>query len=62
MGYDKRRAEKDLRAAGGYLVRHGNKHDIWEVNGMKVEIPRHEGRDLGEKVRRDIAKALGRKV
>jgi len=48
--------------AGGYLVRHGKKHDIWEVNGMKIEIPRHEGRDLSKKVRDDIKKALDRQA
>lgn len=61
MGYDKRRAEQDLRNAGGRLLRHGRKYDIWEVNGIEVRIPRHEGKDLSQKVQRDVIKALGRK-
>lgn len=62
MGYDKTQAEKDIRKAGGYLVRHGSKHDIWEVNGRKVEIPRHKGRDLSRKVQDDIKRALGQRL
>lgn len=61
MGYDKAKAERDLRKAGGCLKRHGSRHDVWEVNGKLVIIPRHKGRDLSPKVKQDIDEALGRK-
>ena len=58
MGYDKVQAEMDLRRAGGFLPRHGKEHDIWDVHGWKVALPRHKGRDLGKKVRSDVERAL----
>jgi predicted RNA binding protein YcfA (HicA-like mRNA interferase family) len=61
MGYDIRKARKDLRKDGGHFVRNG-KHEIWEVNGIEVALPRHGGKDLSKKVIKDIENALGHKV
>ncbi len=37
----RREIEKRLRKLGGSLHRRGSNHDIWEVNGQLIPVPRH---------------------
>jgi hypothetical protein len=43
------------------LVRHGSRHEVWEVGGVRVSIPRH--RDINEwtaeAIMRDLESILG---
>lgn len=60
MGYDKTQAEHDLIKAGAILKRHGSNHDIWDLNGKMISIPRRKSKDLSPRIKSEIDKLLGR--
>jgi mRNA interferase HicA len=37
----KRHLEKQLKALGWYLLRHGSKHDVWTNGNEQEQVPRH---------------------
>ncbi len=49
---------RELNAAGCYLKRHGNRHDIYEnpKNGNKAPVPRHNEikNDLCDLIRKQL--------
>ena len=56
-----REAIRLRRKHGGKFVRHGGRHDIFELpNGQLIQVPRHPG-DLSPGVERDIKEKLGLK-
>jgi hypothetical protein len=59
MPMTKRRAIRMIHKKGGKFVEHGKKHDVYEVNGTRLEIPRHSG-DLSVGVEMEIRAALGK--
>jgi predicted RNA binding protein YcfA (HicA-like mRNA interferase family) len=52
-----RKAIQMILGEGGKKVRSGANHDIYQVNGRFVQVPRHSG-DLSPGVEREIRKAL----
>ena len=56
-----REAAKLIKKNGGRFVRHGGRHDIYEVaDGTEIQVPRH-AKGLSPGVERDIKEKLGLK-
>ena len=54
-----REAAKLIKKNGGRLVRHGSRHDIYEIaDGTQIQVPRH-AKDLSPGVERAIKEKLG---
>lgn len=48
---------RKLQKSGATLKRHGSRHDIWELNGKSVPVPRHP--TIKETTAKEIVKQLG---
>lgn len=51
----------ELIAAGCYIHRHGNSHDIWAspITGKKTPVPRHGSKELAKGTELNIRRILG---
>jgi len=56
----RRDLERQLRALGWTLVRHGRKHDVWSDGERQDAVPRHA--EINEKLAAAILARAGRKV
>jgi predicted RNA binding protein YcfA (HicA-like mRNA interferase family) len=57
MSLTARKAIQMILKKGGHKVRAGAEHDIYNVNGTLIPVPRHRG-DLSPGVEQEIRKAL----
>ena len=48
---------RKLQKCGAVLKRHGNRHDIWELNGKTAPVSRHP--TIKERTAQEILKQLG---
>ena len=51
--------KKLLKAQGAHFVRHGRSHDLWERNGKRTLVPRHDGKEIANGTVKAILSDLG---
>jgi hypothetical protein len=55
----RRELERRLRALGWWVLRHGNKHDVWTDGARQEPVPRHA--EINEKLANAILSRAGKK-
>jgi mRNA interferase HicA len=56
----RRDLERELRALGWKLERHGRRHDVWSDGDRREAVPRHT--EINEKLAAAILERAGKKV